>query len=78
MASKPVHVTAIWRDKKKDLGKLQTGSTIVFEVNDEASMSFLISYEDGRSVNTTGVYFTSGVNLNLMIEDRSTDVSVST
>ena len=78
IASEPVHVTALWRDKKEALGELRTGSIVVFEVSDEASMSFLISYKDGRAVTTTGVYFTSGVNLYLLIEDRSTNVSVGT
>jgi hypothetical protein len=69
-----VAVTAIWRDQIRDLGAIEPGSTMSLTVRDEASMVFKVRYADGRELNSTPVYFTSGITTNVSISQESIDV----
>lgn len=73
-----VQVTAYWRDKSKEIGELKTGSIVMFEINDEAAMSFEVVYPDGTVKNTTAVYFTSGTTVYVQINSKGIDVSAGT
>ena len=78
ISSSTVQVTALWRDKEKQVGVLESGSIVMFEVNDEAAMSFNISYPDGTVETTTSVYFTSGTTIYVQINSNGVEVSAGT
>lgn len=60
-AGETVEVTAQWRNKVKQLGNIQPGSELVFEIKDEAAMEFRAVFPNGRVVHSgPAVYFTSG------------------
>lgn len=69
-----VTVTAIWRDKRKDLGIVKAGSVKPITVRGEASMVFAVRYDDGREIESKPVYFTSGTTINVSISENSIDV----
>lgn len=73
-----VQVTAHWRDEEKEIGGLKPGGIVMFEVNDEAAMSFHIVYPDGSVETTKEIYFTSGTTVYVQINDKGVDVSVGT
>jgi len=78
ISSNSVHVTARWRDKEEELGELKPGSIVMFEVNDEAAMSFNIAYPDGSVETTTGVYFTSGTTIYVQVNSNGVKVRAGT
>ena len=67
-------VTAKWRDQSRDLGAIEPGSTISLTVRDEASMVFTVRYADGREIDSTPVYFTTGITTDVSIFQESIDV----
>jgi hypothetical protein len=67
-------VTATWRNQTRDLGTIESGSTISLTVRDEASMVFYVRYADGREMVSAPVYFTSGVTIDVSISEDSIDV----
>jgi hypothetical protein len=73
--SQSVAVTAKWRDQSRNLGAIESGSTISLTVRDEASMVFSVQYADGREIDSTPVYFTSGITTNVSISLESIDVT---
>jgi hypothetical protein len=73
-SSQSVTVTAKWRDQSRNLGAIEPGSTISLTVRDEASMVFSVRYADGRDINSTPVYFTTGINTDVSISQESIDV----
>ncbi|GAB1267135.1 hypothetical protein NBRC116493_03880 [Aurantivibrio infirmus] len=73
-----MQVTAKWRDKEKLVGEIKSGGIVMFEVNDEAAMSFNIAYNDGTVETTQGVYFTSGTKIYVQINSSGVEVSVGT
>jgi len=77
-SSTTVQVTAKWRDQQKQVGELKTGSIVMFEVNDEAAMSFDVTYPDGAVKSTTAVYFTSGTTVYVQINTGGIEVTTGT
>ena len=73
-----VQVVAKWGDKQKDIGELKVRSIVMFEVNDEAAMSFDILYPDGKIETTDAVYFTSGTSVYVQINSEGVDVNADT
>jgi hypothetical protein len=73
-SSQSVTVTAKWRDQSRNLGAIEPGSTISLTVRDEASMVFSVRYADGRDINSTPIYFTTGINTDVSISQESIDV----
>jgi hypothetical protein len=69
-----VTVTAIWRNQSRDLGIIESGSTISLTVRGEASMVFNVRYADGRELASEPVYFTSGATIDVSISEDSIDV----
>jgi len=69
-----VTVIALWRNQSRDLGIIESGSTISLTVRDEASMVFNVSYADGRKTSSTPVYFSSGQAINVSITQGGIDV----
>jgi hypothetical protein len=59
--SQSVAVTAKWRDQSRNLGAIESGSTISLTVRDEASMVFSVQY--------------SGITTNVSISLESIDVT---
>lgn len=45
----PVHVLSKWRDKSKTF-KLTAKQETEFTVNDEASMDFIVTFQNGKSI----------------------------
>lgn len=78
ISGSPVKVVARWRNKSNDLGDIKVGSIVLFEVNDEAAMSFDISYPSGKTETTIPVYFTAGTTIHLQINDTGAHVSAGT
>ena len=64
-----VTVTATWLNQSRDLGVIESGSTISLTVRDEASMVFNVHHADGREMASEPVSFTSGVTINVSISD---------
>ena len=69
-----VTVTATWRNQSRDLGIIESGSTISLTVRDEASMVFNVRYADGREMASEPVSFTSGVTIDVSITEDDIDV----
>jgi len=62
--------------EKKDLGELSPGSTIEFEVNDEAAMEFKATFTNGLVASSSQpVYFTSGTVTIAVVTESSIEVS---
>jgi hypothetical protein len=74
----PVLVTARWRERQKEIGEVKAGDIVLFELNDEAAMSFDIKYPNGKTESTTPMYFTSGTTIYVQINDKGIDVSAGT
>jgi hypothetical protein len=69
-----VTVTAAWRNQSRDLGIIESGSTISLTVRDEASMVFNVRYADGSEMASEPVSFTSGETINVSISEDGIDV----
>jgi hypothetical protein len=69
-----VTVTASWRSQSRNLGIIESGSTISLTVRDEASMVFYVRYADGREMVSAPVYFTGGVTIDVSISEDNIDV----
>lgn len=69
-----VTVTATWRNQTRDLGIVESGSTISLTVRDEASMVFNVRHADGREMASEPVSFTSGVTIDVSITEDDIDV----
>ncbi len=71
-----VEVSAHWREETKILGKLDPGSELEFEVNDEAAMEFKATKPDGSVLTSAPpVYFTSGTSTTAVVKESSIEVS---
>jgi hypothetical protein len=70
-----VNVTAIWLERRKDLGTIKTGATRPITVRGEAAMVFAVRFADGREIESKPVYFTSGTTINVSISEDGVDVS---
>ena len=73
-----VSVTAHWREKVKDFGKVPAGSKIEFEVKDEAAMVFHVTFPNGMVVSSSpAIYFTSGTVTDAVITESTVEVSTA-
>lgn len=72
--SQEVHVTALWRNETKHIGIMQPSAQYTFTVQDEAGMRFAVRYANGRVVESTGIYFTSGTVVLATISESGIDV----
>lgn len=71
-----VAVQAHWRETIRDLGDIPSDEMIEFEVNDEASMNFVVTFPNGEIITSSPpVYFTSGTVTYAVISSTSVDVS---
>ena len=70
----PVQVVAEWREQSKNIGQIDGMSAERFTVNDEAAMTFNISYVDGRQAVSDPIYFSNGLKVIATIEDDSVAV----
>lgn len=73
-STQDVSVTAIRRDRSRDLGTVEAGSRIFFTVRDEGSMVFEVRYADGREIESTPIYFASGTTTNVRISQDGVDI----
>ncbi len=69
-----VHVSAYWRNEKKDLGIIQPSSSLEFSLSDEAAMTFSARYPDGRAIDSEEIYFTGGTRIIATITETSFNV----
>ncbi|TLU66143.1 hypothetical protein FE810_05325 [Thalassotalea litorea] len=74
----PVHVVSYWRNESKDLGLLNSGDIVIFEINAEAAMTFKVTLSNGEVIITEPMYFTSGTKIYAQINEKGVDVSSST
>lgn len=65
-----IKVTAEWRNNRKELGKLEKGTSTEFHVRDEASMKITAVLENGNKFFSQPVYFTSGLVYNFTINEN--------
>lgn len=73
-SEQPVHVVASWREQEMSLGELKPDSQLSFSVKDEAAMTFAVTLNDGRVIETQGVYFTNGTTIVVEINHYGVDV----
>jgi hypothetical protein len=69
----PVNVLAKWRDKSKTF-ELMAQQETEFTVNDEASMDFIVTFQNGKSISNTLGYFTTGTKAKVVI--TATEVKI--
>ena len=56
-----IEVTAEWRSNKKELGMLNAGDSVEFNVRDEAAIKITAKFPNGEEITNQPVYFTSGM-----------------
>jgi len=54
-------VSISWRDNVKQLGELESGGKLEFNIADEAAMVIRASTDDGRELVSQDIYFTGGM-----------------
>ena len=64
----PVSVLAKWRDKSKTFELLAKQQT-EFTVNAEASMEFIVTFQNGKSISATLGYFTAGTKAKVLVSE---------
>ena len=69
-----VHVSAYWRDQKRELGPITPSSIYEFSVNDEAAMKFSCRFPDGRVIDSEEVYFTGGTGVIATITEKGIEL----
>jgi hypothetical protein len=69
-----VTVTATWKNQSRDLGSIESGSTISLTVRGEASMVFNVRHADGSEMASEPVYVTGEVTIDVSISEDSIDV----
>ena len=77
-SSQDIYITAIRRNKNRDLGTVKVGSLTSFTVKDEDSLVFAVRYADGREIESKPIYFTFGTTVNISISEERIDVSRET
>lgn len=70
-----VRVTAYWRNEEKDLGEIKPSSSFKFNVSDEAAMKFKVKYNNGKTLESKEIYFSSGLVINVNISSNSIEVN---
>lgn len=69
-SSKEVFVVAKWRENELELGYIGIKEKLEFNLNAEASMTFIVTYPNGSVVSSEPIYFTSGVDVEATIFDN--------
>ena len=69
-----VTVVALWREQSRDLGIIEAESSDSFNVNDEAAMTFRVTYPDGRVLESNPIYFTNGLTVKATISGDKVEV----
>jgi hypothetical protein len=70
----PINVLAKWRDKSKTF-KLTAKQETEFTVNDEASMDFIVTFKNGKSISGTLGYFTTGTKAKVVITETEVKIA---
>jgi len=69
-----VSVTAAWRNSSKEIGEIESMSSMNFTINDEAAIIFMVKYDDGKIVESEELYFTSGSKVIATISSNGVEV----
>lgn len=69
-----VSVVAGWRNSEKPLGNIQPESSSTFSLDDEAAITFTVTYGDGKVVESKPLYFTSGIKVIANITGEGVEV----
>ena len=72
--SRPVMVTALWREQSRDLGEIEAAASHRFNVSDEAAMTFRVTYPDGRILESNPIYFSNGLTVVATITEDAVKV----
>ncbi|MDZ7752787.1 MAG: hypothetical protein U5S82_14230 [Gammaproteobacteria bacterium] len=67
-------VTALWRDRRRELGRVAPGQRLGFTVDDEGGMAFAARFPSGRTLASEPVYFTDGTAVIVTVGDGGMDV----
>ncbi|MEP5766226.1 MAG: hypothetical protein ABJ308_16630 [Halieaceae bacterium] len=73
-SSEPVELTVEWKDKTLELGRLDPGQRLYFEIDDEAAATFIAHWPSGIRISNEPIYFTSGTVVRADIRDSGIEV----
>lgn len=73
-SSEAVSVVVEWRNHSRDIGFIQPKSSYAFSVDDEAAVTFKVSYVSGKKYESEPLYFTSGIKVIAQITNDGVEV----
>ncbi len=76
--SQDVNVTAYWQNEVKQIGIIQPSALYTFTVDDEAAMKISVRYANGRMLDSSEFYFTSGTVVLVTISESGIDIHYET
>ena len=76
--SQEVNVIAYWRNEVRQIGIIQPSALYTFTVDDEAAMKISVRYANGRMLDSSEFYFTSGIVVLVTISKSGIDIDYET
>lgn len=70
-----VIVTASRDGNDRKLGTIAAGAKRTFKVRDESALMLMVSYADGRGIESSSIYFTSGVDVTATVTNAAINIT---
>lgn len=73
-----ISVVARWRNGERRVDAIASGKSHEFSIDDEAAMTFIAHFADGRELQSEPIYFTRGVKVTARVSGNSIAVGYAT
>ncbi len=74
-SNQEISVTALWHERRKDLGIILPGAQRPVKVRNVTSIAFEVQYEDGRTLRSESVDLSAGAPLRVGVSKSGVDVA---